>query len=99
MSATIAPAGVYVLCPEGSAWIAVEIDRSGQCCRMAEEANAETHIRAQDQWAGICAAIRGGRTDVEVAAQDAEAVIEAVNAYGGMAMHAEMVVVERVLED
>ena len=46
------PDGVYFLRPEGSGWIAAEID-SGRLINRTEESNADTHKAANDSWAGV----------------------------------------------
>jgi hypothetical protein len=46
------PDGIYFLHPEGSGWLAVELN-GGNIVDDTEEANADTHRSADDAWANI----------------------------------------------
>lgn len=95
MTTTVAPAGWYVIVPEGSAWVAVRIDQGGACRQIVEQASAGTHQAAGDRAADICEAIADGRTDEGVLATDAAAVVAAYDCD----MDPAMCVVERILID
>ena len=72
-----APAGWYVLSPDGGCWVAVRIGSRGTMVAMIEAANAETHVRAGGLDAAIVEAIQDGNVNENVNAQDAAAIVAA----------------------
>lgn len=74
---TSVASGWYVIYPDGGAWVAVELDRSGRMVDLIEEANVETHLAARDRLAFVCEALRGEQFDASVTAEQADAVVRA----------------------
>jgi len=95
MTTTVAPAGWYVIVPDGSAWVAVRLDNGGACRQIIEQASVETHRAAGDRASDVCEAIADGRTDEGVLATDAAAIVAAYDCD----MDPTACVVERVLID
>ena len=67
----------YVISPGGSAWVAVEIDEAGRLANTVEEANAETHRAANDQFGWVCEAIANGQVSENVNPEVAATVVQA----------------------
>jgi len=99
MTTVTARSGWFVLYPDGCAWLAVRIADGGAVRDVVEQANAETHLAANDPLAAVCRAIGDGDTDVQMTCEQAVAVIEAVNAWAGSSWQPENVTVEELLLD
>ncbi len=70
---------LYVISPDGSAWVDVKINRAGQMVIMIEEANTETHMLAMDNFAWVCTAIANNQVDENVNPEIAAMVVRAWN--------------------
>ena len=90
--APTAPAGWYLLWPEGAGWDAVRIGDDGDVIGTISEAGAQNHINARDRLAGIVEAIRSESTE-SVDTAVAEAIVWAWDTDADPAC----VVVERIV--
>ena len=69
--------GWYVISPEGSAWIAVEIGEFCEIKATVEQHNAATHIAANDRFAPIAQAVQDESLDSDVPESVASQIVTA----------------------
>jgi hypothetical protein len=89
--------GWYLMAFEGCAWRAVRISNGERLRDVVEESNADTHLTANDHYAGVVEAVTGGSVE-DVGVSEAREVLAVYNEFMAEDCDPDRVVIQRIVE-